>query len=220
MCGVFGWYAKGDEGPELGLLGRIAAATEARGPHAFGFAWVDARGRLKMFKQSGRIRHHLGLLAMARDARILIGHCRYATHGCPSRNENNHPHPADSGWFVHNGRIPDYLRVLARYRVEPRTDCDSEVLGHLIERRSGPLLARCRRAVLELEPRPLVLLGLWSRPGRMVAARRGGQPLHAGGTAGGTYLASLPDALPGRVVAFPDDTAFAFGPRGTSHGQL
>ena len=82
------------------------------------------------------------------------------------------------------------------------------------------MLGRCLAAVRELEPGPLVLLGLWSRPGRLVAIRRGGQPLWAGGTAHGTYLCSLPDALPGRVTEFPDELGLAVGPRGVSRAAI
>ena len=83
----------GRGGPDLKLLRRLATVTEQRGPHAFGFAWVDGRGRLRSYRQTGRITDHLGLLAAARDARLLIGHTRWATQGDPADNLNNHPTP-------------------------------------------------------------------------------------------------------------------------------
>ena len=72
-------------------LEAIARVTMRRGPHAFGFAWIDSRGRLKMFKKTGRIVDHLSLLAMAQDAQFLIGHCRYATHGDPGKQPQQSP---------------------------------------------------------------------------------------------------------------------------------
>ena len=85
----------------------------ARGPHAFGFAWLDWEGRLRMFKQTGKITSNLGLLRMMKNARIIVGHCRYATHGAPENNLNNHPHPADGGWIVHNGVVSNHEELAA-----------------------------------------------------------------------------------------------------------
>src|SRR4051794_19773954 len=171
MCGLFGFVSRDGGAVNLETLGRIAEITERRGPHAFGFAWIDQRGRLKCYKQTGRISDHLGLLAMARDARMLIGHCRYATQGSPEENINNHPHPADGGWLVHNGQIRNYDRLVDTLDLCPVSGCDSEVLGLLVERGAGSLLDRCIAAVRTVAPgrepgtlfdsgQPLVLLGL------------------------------------------------------------
>jgi len=208
MCGVFGFVARDGKGPELGRLKRIAAATMARGPHAWGMAWIDSRGRLKCFKQTGRIVDALGLLAMAADARMLIGHCRYATQGAPENNLNNHPHPADGGWIVHNGTIPDYRGIIEAEELFPVSDCDSEVLGLLIEKGSGSLLGRSIWAARHVRG-PLALLGLWSRPARLVALKAG-NPLCLGVEAKRYYLGSLPDGLPGEVRAFKDGQALEF----------
>jgi len=66
---------------------------------------------------------------------------------------------------------------------------------------------------------PLVLLGLWPRPDRLVAARRGNPP-HLGRAPEGAYLASLPDGLPGAVRALEDDTARLFTAKGVRHAAL
>lgn len=209
MCGVFGYISKDGKGPNLRTLKHIARVTETRGRDAFGFAWLDDQGRLRSYKQTGRISDHLGLLAMARNARLLIGHCRWATQGDPADNLNNHPHPADSGWIVHNGSLPDHRAIAKRYRLRGSTDCDSELLGLLIERAQGSLLDRSIDAVDKARRqnhRPLVLLGLWSRPGRLVVIREG-NPLHVGKTAHGHYLASLSAYLPGKVSRILDSSA-------------
>lgn len=231
MCGVFAFVSQDEKQVSLKTLGRIAEVTERRGPHAFGFAWIDRKGRLKAFKQTGRISDHLGLLAMAADARMLIGHCRFATQGNPDQNINNHPHPADGGWIVHNGRIPNYGRLVDRHDLYPSSDCDSEVLGLLIEQGKGNLLERCRQAVLKVGDRedeedtlfpvmqPLVLLGLWPRPDRLVAVRRG-NPLHYSRTERGYYLASLADGLPGPVTRVDDETALLFTKKGVVHAEV
>jgi glucosamine 6-phosphate synthetase-like amidotransferase/phosphosugar isomerase protein len=218
MCGVFAFVSNGGK-MDLGRVKRIAEVTEQRGPHAFGFAWVDSKGRLHCFKQTGRITDSLGLLAMAADARMLIGHCRYATHGDYRSNVNNHPHPADGGWVVHNGTLPEYQRVIDRHGLAPVTHCDSEVLGLLVEQLSGSLTTRCAEAVRLAAPpagglfdqsQPLVMLGLWSRPGRLVVVRRG-NPLHFGKNKNGLYIGSLADELPGKPQAIRNGSVHTFG---------
>ena len=233
MCGVFGFVGRDGGKVNLKALARVAEATQRRGPHAFGFAWIDRRGRLKCYKQTGRIGDHLGLLAMAADARMLVGHCRWATQGDPSNNLNNHPHPADGGWIVHNGQVHNYAGLVGAMGLHPVSECDSEVLGLLVERGRGGVLERCRRAVrlasddpapwdggtLFGRPPPLVLLGLWPRPDRLVAVRRG-NPLHRGAAAEGCYLASLADGLPGAVHALMDHTARLFTRKGVRRVEV
>jgi len=204
MCGVFGFVSCDGKGPNLKTLEKIAAVTMTRGRHAFGFAWIDGLGRMKMFKQTGRIVDHMGLLAMAADARLLIGHCRYATHGDPASNLNNHPHPADGGWIVHNGVIGNYREIIDQHDLHPVTDCDSEVLGLMVENGIGSLKRRCVDAVQAAEGGPLVMLGLW-KPGRLFALRSG-NPLSLGLCDGRVYLGSLPEGLPGKILNVKDNT--------------
>lgn len=209
MCGVFGFVAKGEGQLNLKILERVAKATEKRGPHAWGMAWINRDGRMCMFKTEGRISDNLGMLAMARDATMLIGHTRWATQGDPSNNLNNHPHPADGGWIVHNGMIPSYKSIIAEHDLHPVTDCDSEVLGMLIEKHeSEKLLSRCVKSAVLAAERPLVMLGLW-KPGHLVAVRLG-NPLHKGETKNGCYLASLATGLPGTPVEVPDNQGYMY----------
>lgn len=210
MCGVFGFVGYDGVGPNLKRLKAVATDTMARGPHAFGFSWVDSRGRLKMFKRTGRIVDHLDTLDLAADAKFFIGHCRYATHGTPAANINNHPHPSDGGWFVHNGVIGRHDTINARNGFEPVTNCDSETLGLLIENGDGPLIDRCAAAVAEAHDSPLVMMGLWTRPVRLVLARAG-NPLSIGSCQGGRYyFASRPNKLPGTVTEVEDGTIMEF----------
>ena len=104
------------------------------------------------------------------------------------------------------------------------------MLGLLIEAGRGSLFDRCRAAVraaapageadtLFSTPQPLVLLGLWPRPERLVAVRHG-NPLDYSQVDEGDYLASLPDGLPGAVKALPDGTACLFTRKEVCHAAL
>ncbi|MBC7077633.1 MAG: hypothetical protein H5T92_04920, partial [Synergistales bacterium] len=184
---------------DLACLRQIAIETETRGRHAFGLAWVDAGGVLRAFKRPGAATACLDDLEACRHAEAVIGHCRWATHGNPQDNRNNHPHPAGRGWLVHNGVVRNYRQLIRRYGLRPKTDCDSEVLGLLMMRRAGPLLVRAAWAVAQTEG-PLALLGLWHKPLRLLVVRRG-NPLCFSETPGGFYFASLPAGLPGKVFS-------------------
>jgi glucosamine 6-phosphate synthetase-like amidotransferase/phosphosugar isomerase protein len=203
MCAIFGFIAKADRSPRIETLAAIARGNIVRGPHAFGFAWIDDHGRLHCYKQTGRVTDHLGVLALARNARMLVGHLRYATHGDYTDNINNHPHPADGGWLVHNGVVHNYRDLVREKRLWPVSECDSEALGLLIERASGTLRERTAKAI-KLTDGNLAMLGLWSRPATMIAARRG-NPLHTAEASEGLYLATLASGLPGRPREVADN---------------
>jgi glucosamine 6-phosphate synthetase-like amidotransferase/phosphosugar isomerase protein len=212
MCAIFGFVAEQGQEMDVKEMVRIAEANVRRGPHAFGFAWVDGRGRLRMYKQQGAITDHLGVLAMARGARMFVGHVRYVTHGSAEANINNHPHAADGGWLVHNGVVTNYEQLVRAQRLWPVSECDSEVLGLLAERAEGGLLGRVAGAVTQTTGN-LCLLGLWSRPAKLVAVRRG-NPLHWSQTSRGVYLATLAMGLPGNAHAVPDGQGYQLAVRG------
>jgi glucosamine 6-phosphate synthetase-like amidotransferase/phosphosugar isomerase protein len=205
MCGVFGFITKNGNGPDLARLRRIAIETQQRGHHAFGLAWLDAQGAIHTFKRPGPATANLGDLAACRGATAVIGHCRWATHGAPEVNRNNHPHRAGRGWFVHNGVVRNHTSLVHQFRLAPETECDSEVLGLLIARFPGALGLRAARAA-ELVEGPLAMLGLWRKPARLLVVRNG-NPLSFAETTGGFYFGSLPGELPGRVLSITDEYA-------------
>jgi len=210
MCGVFGFIGTGGR-IDMRTLTAAAMAAEARGRHAWGMAWIDRGGRMHCYKQPGPVSDSLGLLKWAGDAVALIGHTRWATHGKPEDNANNHPHPSDGGWIVHNGVIQNHGALIGDHGLLPVTACDSEVLALLIEAGTGPLLDRCRDAIdLTERSSGLVMLGLW-KPGRVIVARRG-NPLSYATRPEGAYLCSLSAGLPGGAVDVPDGSVSAFTP--------
>jgi len=205
MCGIFGYITRDGQGPDIDRLRRIALVTQTRGDHAFGLAWIDRNGRMQTFKAPGSAKSHLDELERCRDAVAIIGHCRYATHGSPRDNRNNHPHIAGSGMLVHNGIIFNFDQIAQRHGLKPQTQCDSEILGLLIPRGGGSIVQRAAWAVNQTFG-DLAVLGLWQKPTRMLLVRRG-RPLCFGEGREGLYLASLPEGLPGEVKAFPDHAA-------------
>ncbi len=212
MCGLFGFVAKREDSKlNLKILGRIAKNTETRGRHAWGLAWVNAAGELKSFKQTGKISDCLGMLSMASDAVMLMGHCRYATHGDPADNRNNHPHAMRDGYVVHNGMIHHYQRLLLEFALQPRTECDSEVLPLLIDRLSGRTLFDrvCKTAQLAKGNNPFAMMTLTRDA--LYVCRANNQPLHYGETGQGIYLASLPKALPGNPQQLPENEMLHYG---------
>jgi glucosamine--fructose-6-phosphate aminotransferase (isomerizing) len=202
MCGIFGFITKDGRGPDLARLRRIAAETQTRGDHAFGLAWIGAKGAIHTFKRPGPATAHLGDLDPCRGAAAMIGHCRWATHGRPEDNRNNHPHPAGRGWFVHNGVVTNHESLVRTFRLAPQTECDSEVLGLLMARFPGALGYRAARTA-EVADGRLAILGLWRKPARLLIVRNG-NPLCFGETAGGVYFGSLPEGLPGKVTAITE----------------
>lgn len=218
MCAIFGFIAhhtthRRQSRLRLETLSKIVRGNIARGPHAFGFAWIDSDHRLHQFKQTGKLTDRIGALAMARDARVLAGHLRFATHGSAAENINNHPHPVDGGWLVHNGVVANYNQLVRDDRLWPVSECDSEILGLLIEQADGPfLLERCEESINRTAGN-LAMLAVWPRPTRLIIARRG-NPVHFAHTTEGIYFGSLAAGLPRkRVAAVPDGHCFLYESR-------
>ena len=202
MCGIFGFISSEGQGPEIARLRRLALVTQTRGAHAFGLAWLEEDGTIQTFKEPGAAEDHLDELDACRDAVAVIGHCRYATHGLPSDNRNNHPHAAGAGFLVHNGVVTNHAELVRRHRLKPLGQCDSEVLALLMARGAGSIVQRSAWAANQAAG-DLAMLGLWRKPARLLVTRRG-WPLCFGLGRDGTYFASLPQGLPGQVKALVD----------------
>lgn len=198
MCGIFGFISTAGEGPSIPRLRNLALVTQSRGMHAFGLAWAGRDGSIGTWKSPGAAHTHLDELEACRTAVAMIGHCRFATHGHPEENSNNHPHAAHKGGvFVHNGVIRNDRELVDEFDLAPETSCDSEVFGMLLRQERGSPLDRAMMATSLIEGN-LAILGLWANPVRLLVARRG-NPLHWGEGGRGLYFASLPKGLPGEI---------------------
>lgn len=216
MCGLFGFVGTSNDNPRprLTTLRRAAVAAMARGPHSFGMAWIDARNRLRMFKDVGRIRDNLDLLDDMADAKVIIGHCRWATTGKVNRL-NAHPHPSDGGWIVHNGTIRDADAMALEYNLTPSTYCDSELIGLLAEvsdeRTMGDRFVDACRTACDWNGVPMAAMGLWRNPSPRVVIVRAGKDLHWQRRDDNMYFCTLARGLKGKRHAVPNYSAVSIG---------
>lgn len=176
MCGIFGFIGKtNSQTPDMELFREIASAAVERGKHAHGFAWVDKKtGKVTRYRAPGSMAKHLDKIERVKDASLVIGHTRLATHGSPKKNANNHPHTAgDDGFIVHNGVIDDYKTLADGLPLV--SQCDSEVISAIAEHLQGAKadrLARYAEAV-DLIANDFAVMAVWENPRQIFIARRG-----------------------------------------------
>jgi glutamine---fructose-6-phosphate transaminase (isomerizing) len=197
MCGIVGYLGEPDGVPiALDCLKRL----EYRGYDSAGVcAVVD--GAVDVRRSVGRIANlEATLCARPLAGRPVIAHTRWATHGRPS-SENAHPH-VDCGStlaVVHNGIIENHRALRASLTAEGhtfRSQTDTEVIAHLIEkRRTNGLQSAVRAAVSDLHGVFAIACIAANAPDEVVAARSGSTPLVIGFGDGEIILASDIPAL-------------------------
>lgn len=175
MCGIIGYL-----GPKgiVPLLVEGLKKLEYRGYDSAGIAVVSGRE-----VQIRRVRGKISALEETLRSSPLegsygLGHTRWATHGRPSE-ENAHPHRDCSGHLVvvHNGIIENYLPLKNKLRAEGhdfRTETDTEVIAHLVEKHfSGSLEGAVCSALAELEGAYAFACLSTRDPEKIVAAKAG-----------------------------------------------
>ncbi len=177
MCGIIGYVGKKEVVP---LLVEGLKRLEYRGYDSAGIA-VQCDGSIRVEKVSGKIsalEARLGKGDLAGNSGI--GHTRWATHGEPSQT-NAHPHVDCSSHvaLVHNGIIENcnVLRdMLIKEGHKFRSETDTEVLAHLIERfhESGKPLEKAVLGALGMVKGTYGLAVICAdEPDKIVAARHG-----------------------------------------------
>ncbi len=201
MCGIVGYVGGRRAAP---FLVEGLRRLEYRGYDSAGVAF-DLGGRFTIRKAKGRLSALASQLVEAGgEARKGIGHTRWATHGRPS-DENAHPH-ADCGGnvvVVHNGIIENFRALrdsLSAAGCVFRSETDTEVLAHLVERElpaaGGDLERAVKAGLRRVEGSYAVAVMAVHDPERLVAARRG-SPLIVGVGEGERFVASdIPALLP------------------------
>ncbi|HOL70038.1 MAG TPA: glutamine--fructose-6-phosphate transaminase (isomerizing) [Bryobacteraceae bacterium] len=177
MCGIVGYIGNRRAVPILlDGLHRL----EYRGYDSAGLAvYREGDGTLALRRVTGKLHNLEEAIRMnPLDGAYGIGHTRWATHGRPTE-ENAHPHRDCKGDIVvvHNGIIENYVplkRQLASEGHEFRTETDTEVIAHLIEKHfNGNLEDAVRKTACQLQG--LFALAVISRldPNKIVAVRSG-----------------------------------------------
>jgi glutamine---fructose-6-phosphate transaminase (isomerizing) len=149
MSGIIGYIGNKRVVP---LLLEGLERLQYRGYDSAGLA-VIKDGALAIRRASGKLRSLEEVIRLnPLDGTYGIGHTRWATHGAPTE-ENAHPHRDCHGTVVvvHNGIIENYLELKAELQAEGhtfRTETDTEVIAHLIEKHLGakPEAAEARRS--------------------------------------------------------------------------
>jgi glucosamine--fructose-6-phosphate aminotransferase (isomerizing) len=201
MCGIVG-YVGHREAVSFILPG--LRRLEYRGYDSAGIATV-AGTSLGVRKTTGKIADLEALLAFDRPrGSVGVGHTRWATHGRPS-DANAHPHLDCRARLavVHNGIIENYRdlrRTLAAEGHRFRSETDTEVIAHLLERyRDDGLPAAVLRAARDLHGAYAIACVAADAPDTLVALRRGSSPLVVGFGQGETFVASDIPALLGHT---------------------
>jgi glucosamine--fructose-6-phosphate aminotransferase (isomerizing) len=185
---------------------------EYRGYDSAGLAVVDDAGVLHVRRAPGKLRSLEEAIRLSPvEGSYGIGHTRWATHGRPTE-ENAHPHRDCRGRIavVHNGIIENYLALKQALRDaghEFRTETDTEVVAHLIEKHfDGNLESAVRRAVAEVTGVFALAVVSSLDPGKIVVARRG-PPAVVGLGEGEYFVASDVPAILGhtRDMVFLND---------------
>ncbi|MGA7722150.1 MAG: glutamine--fructose-6-phosphate transaminase (isomerizing) [Ignavibacteriaceae bacterium] len=198
MCGIIGYIGEKNCVPVLiNGLKRL----EYRGYDSAGIAIIQDGGSI-VVKNKGKV----SLLedkieSLHLDAKLGIGHTRWATHGVPNEI-NAHPHfnTAKNLFVIHNGIIENFrtLRAgLENFGYKFITETDSEVLPHLIDsflRKGHSLFKSVQLALSEVEGTYGIAVIYEKEPDKIIAARKG-SPLVVGIGDGENFVASDVSAI-------------------------
>ncbi len=221
MCGIVG-YVGGRNASDFLLEG--LRRLEYRGYDSAGIAALTSRGELAVTKTAGRIETLAAELDRSPAIGCMgIGHTRWATHG-PATQPNAHPHIGGEEVLaiVHNGVIENFQTVKQDLEIEGyrfRSDTDSEVIAHLIDRCLTRVLAKngesgnddphevlveaVRLALAQLKGAYGLVVMFRKHPDTLIAARLG-SPLVIGVGDAEHFIAS--DASP--LVGYTDKIVY------------
>ena len=208
MCGIVGYIG---ERSALAVLIDGLKRLEYRGYDSAGIAYVNGGG-IGIHKTRGRIDNLQNILPEPLpEARMGLGHTRWATHGAPS-DRNAHPHSAGGVVVVHNGIIENYQQLKSRLVSEGRefaSETDTEVIPQLITsymQKGLPFEDAMKKAISDLKGSYALGIMSASEPGKLYAVRNG-SPLVVGFGQGEFFFASdVPAFLPyTKKFAFMED---------------
>lgn len=185
MCGIVGYIGKREASP---IILEGLSRMEYRGYDSAGFVVIE-NDSAELYKTKGRVADLTALVGSNKvSGHLGIGHTRWATHGEPNQT-NAHPHTDCTGKFfvVHNGIIENYAPLKAQLQKEGhefKSDTDTEVLVHLIEKYYKADLAQAVKKVLKEVVGSYGIAVVSSLEPETLVAARFGSPLILGIGAG------------------------------------
>ena len=195
MCGIVGYVGpKSTQDVLLGGLRRL----EYRGYDSAGIS-VISDGHLATRKKAGKLDNLVADIKAhpIAEARIGIGHTRWATHGAPT-DKNAHPHLGGAAHklaLIHNGIIENFSELkqeLLDAGTSFASETDSEVAAHLIAKEyevSKDLVKAFGKVVNRLHGAFTILVIHEDFPDLILAARKNA-PLVIGIGEGENFLGS------------------------------
>ncbi|MFY0698359.1 MAG: glutamine--fructose-6-phosphate transaminase (isomerizing) [Balneola sp.] len=197
MCGIVGYI--GDKKAHEVIINGLKR-LEYRGYDSAGIALFN--GSLEIKKGKGKVAKLESLIDSSDEAKIGIGHTRWATHGEPN-DINSHPHTSSSEKLalVHNGIIENYnslKKVLESKGHTFYSQTDTEVLAKLIEdvysKNQGDFKKAVQIALAQVEGTYGVAIIHADYPDQLIVARKG-SPLLLGVGKGEMLIASDASAV-------------------------
>ncbi len=214
MCGIVGYIGEKNCVP---ILINGLKRLEYRGYDSAGLGLI-ANGSAEIIKNKGKV----SLLEekmkdFQLNANLGIGHTRWATHGIPNEL-NAHPHSNGNNtlFLIHNGIIENYRVIkqeLENQGYHFKSDTDSEVLVHLIDRFLTLGFDLCKSVQLALNE----VVGTYGiaviykdEPDKIIVARKG-SPLVVGLGNDENFIASDVSAILAHTkqVVYLDDGELA-----------
>src|SRR5215472_881088 len=229
MCGIIG-YVGSEKTDVTSILLEGLSKLEYRGYDSAGIAVLTPSGNIELHRCAGKVAkldEAVSNGSRPGASTLGLGHTRWATHGRPI-DDNAHPHPDCTGSLtvVHNGIIENYAELREELQQEGhvfRSETDTEVLAHLIERAyNGPahfdLVEAVRMALLRVTGSYAIGVVSEGHPNLLVGARCNG-PLIVGLGEHEQFLASdIPAILKHtrRIIILEEGEVVTLRPEGVS----
>ncbi|NOR53449.1 MAG: glutamine--fructose-6-phosphate transaminase (isomerizing) [Candidatus Aminicenantes bacterium] len=224
MCGIIGYIGSKSVVP---ILVEGLKKLEYRGYDSAGIAVVNG-DQIQVRRVKGKISELEKSLEKAPlNGSYGVGHTRWATHGRPCE-ENAHPHQDCTGSLivVHNGIVENYLPLKRKLKEEGhtfRTETDTEVIAHLVEKYfKGSLEEAVLHTVQEIEGAYAIAVLSTQDKGKIVAVKSG--PPAVVGLGEGEYFISS-DINPllshtQNIVFLEDEEMAVIEPQGVKFSDL
>ena len=198
MCGIVGYIGEKNCVP---ILINGLKRLEYRGYDSAGIGILND-GISSVVKNKGKVSLlEKRIEKLHLNAKIGIGHTRWATHGIPNEI-NAHPHTNESNdlFIIHNGIIENFRTLktgLEKMGYNFISETDSEVFAHLIDsfiRNGYSLFKSVQLALGEIEGTYGLAVIYKGEPDKIVAARKG-SPLLVGIGDNENFIASDVSAI-------------------------